>query len=202
MGKSTCSFNGCDRPHYSKGLCSGHYAQKRRGWDLCPLRPSSIGIPVEQRFWAKVQKTDGCWEWNAATDSHGYGQIRINGRNVLAHRFSWELSNGPIPEGMFLDHRCSNPPCVNPSHLRIVTQSQNMQHLARIRSDSTSGVRGVSWEKRQGAWRVQVQTNGRNYWGGYHSTLEAADEAARALRAELHTHDDHDEWLRRNGRSA
>lgn len=114
-----------------------------------------------------------------------------------AHRVAWELVNGPIPDGMFLDHRCANPSCVNPEHLRIVTVSENLQHRTGPQRNSSSGVRGVHWDKRSDKWYVKVQLNGRDHCGGYHSTIEAADKAARALRAELFTHDDHDEWLQK-----
>jgi hypothetical protein len=86
--------------------------------------------PVEQRFWAKVDKNgpNGCWEWTASTNQDGYGTFKTpkgsTGRGK-AYRFSWELVNGPIPDGMTIDHLCKNVKCVNPDHLRIVTQSEN-----------------------------------------------------------------------------
>lgn len=196
MKPTKCSFPGCDKPHYGRGLCQGHCFQQRRGQELRPLRPSSRGLTLEQRFWAKVKKTPGCWEWTAATTSHGYGQIKVNGRMRPAHRVSWELTNGTIPAGMHIDHRCANRKCVNPEHLRVTTRSQNMQHLTGPRKDNTSGIRGVTWDKRKNAWVAQAKLNGRLYHGGLHSTLEAADKAARALRAKLFTHDDHEAWGR------
>lgn len=134
---------------------------------------------------------------DAATNSHGYGHIRVDGRNRRAHRVAWEFINGPIPEGMFLDHRCANRGCINPAHLRIVTNAQNMQHRAVNQRNNTSGVRGVSWRKDKNAWQAQAKLDGRSYHGGYHPTLEAADQAARALRKKLHTHDDHSVWLKK-----
>lgn len=192
--QSTCSFPGCEKPHYAKGLCNGHYKQRRAGQEL---RPIGFKVPLEQRFWAKVHKTPGCWEWTAATNSNGYGHIYVEGRVKAAHRISWEWANGPVPDGMVIDHRCSNPLCVNPEHLRAVTQGQNLQHRAGPQSNSTSGIRGVRWDKRRNAWRAEARIAGRPYWGGYHGTQEAADQAARALRAQLHTHDDHDQWAQR-----
>lgn len=189
-----CSFPGCDKHTRAKGLCDGHYQQRLRGQELRPLR--SQGLTLEQRFWAKVRKTRDCWEWTAATTSDGYGRILVDGRMRYAHRLSWELTNGPIPDGMHIDHRCANPLCVNPAHLRVATRSQNNQHRTGANKNNTSGVRGVTWSKRANAWQARANLNGRYYWGGYHSTLEAADRAARALRKELHTHDDHDEWLK------
>lgn len=70
-----------------------------------------------KRFWSKVDKRgpDECWPWTAA-NIKGRGVIRIAGRNILAPRVSWELHNGPIPEGKWVLHTCDNPPCVNPAH--------------------------------------------------------------------------------------
>ena len=79
----------------------------------------------EERFWAKVRKTVGCWEWTASKTSEGYGKIFLRGRNVRAHRLSYVLLVGPIPEGMILDHLCRNPSCVNPAHLEPVSHRTN-----------------------------------------------------------------------------
>lgn len=83
---------------------------------------------------------------------------------------------------------------MNPAHLRTVTNAQNLQHRTGNQRNNTSGVRGVSWDKHASAWQARAMLNGRTYSGGYHSTIEAANQAARALRAELFTHDDHAEW--------
>lgn len=191
----TCNFDGCERPQLAKGLCSPHYTQQRKGKVLAPIR---VRQSFEQRFWSKVDKnaSGGCWIWTASTSTDGYGQIKLNGRAVTVHRVSWEWVHGRIPANSLLDHRCANRRCVNPKHLRVVTNSQNMQHLAKPTSRNTSGVRGVSWAKDRNSWRAYARLNGRLYYGGHHATLEAADRAARALRAELFTHDDHDQWLK------
>lgn len=80
------------------------------------------------RFWAKVDKGNGdaCWLWTGAK-SKGYGLVRIDGVARRAHRVAYEWANGPIPEGMELDHfACDTPSCVNPSHSRPVTHRENV----------------------------------------------------------------------------
>lgn len=81
------------------------------------------------RFWSKVNKTPGCWEWTAGTNDSGYGQISIivqgKKRVIKAHRWAWEQENGPIPAGLELLHSCDNPLCVKPAHLTPGTRAQN-----------------------------------------------------------------------------
>lgn len=72
----------------------------------------------------------GCWEWTRITNGDGYGQLRVAGRMVYAHRLAYELGIGPIPDGMHILHQCDNPRCINPAHLSIGTQSQNMKECS------------------------------------------------------------------------
>ncbi len=82
------------------------------------------------RFWEKVRKTDTCWLWQASTNQGGYGTFRANGASRLAHRLSWEEHYGAIPPATMVLHRCDNPPCVNPKHLFLGTQLDNMRDMA------------------------------------------------------------------------
>jgi hypothetical protein len=94
--------------------------------------------PLTDRFWEKVVKTDSCWLWTGSVGSHGRGQIELNGVNLATHRVSWELHNGPVPDGLFVLHSCpggENPRCCNPAHLRLGTHTDNMADMvARGRS--------------------------------------------------------------------
>jgi len=83
------------------------------------------------RFWAKVVKSDGCWEWQGYRKK-GYGHFGVHPRHIVeAHRFSWQLANGPIPEGLFVCHHCDNPPCVRPDHLFLGTNTDNLRDASR-----------------------------------------------------------------------
>lgn len=81
---------------------------------------------VLNRFWAKIHKTDSCWLWTAGKKIDGYGKFKIHGQCVLAHRVSYAIHYGSFPKSNLILHSCDNPSCVNPAHLRIGTQSDNI----------------------------------------------------------------------------
>lgn len=81
-----------------------------------------------EQFWAKVDKSGECWIFHGAHDPQGYGYVNraaLAPHMLKAHRYSWMLANGPIPDGMCVLHRCDNPPCVNPDHLWLGTIGDN-----------------------------------------------------------------------------
>lgn len=89
---------------------------------------------LEQRFWAKVTKAEGCWKWTGTKHSFGYGMINPgNGakNKITASRASWLIHFGEVPDGMFVCHRCDNPECTNPEHLFLGSAADNAQDKER-----------------------------------------------------------------------
>ena len=99
------------------------------------------------RFWSKVEVIHGgCWEWTASKTHDGYPRYTVTPkREVKAHRLAYEVFVGPIPHGYQIDHQCRNPSCVNPAHLKAVTQSENLQNRSGAMKNSKTGMRGVHY---------------------------------------------------------
>lgn len=193
MADRTCSIVGCETKVRARGWCATHWSRWRRNGDPS-IATRYVRVPIEDRFWAHVEKTDSCWVWTGARNDHGYGQLSIrrpSGKWTMcyAHRYSYELLVAPIPSGMVIDHICHNPSCVKPGHLRPCSVQQNAQNRGAGRN-SKSGVRGVYWNGR--AWQAQVRHAGKMTYIGTYDNLSEASEAARQARNAVFTHNDTD----------
>lgn len=118
--KGTCSIEGCESPAHCRGWCRSHYMRWYRYGD-----PHLKGPTSEDLFWRNVAVTPSCWLWTGYIADTGYGQF-ASGHTRLAHRISYQLVVGPIPEGLQIDHLCRVRHCVNPLHLEPVTQRENL----------------------------------------------------------------------------
>jgi len=123
--RRVCKVPDCDDSEIvSNGWCDKHYRRWRKHGDPnITLRHTG---PLPERLWTRVDSTkNGCWPWSGNT-LRGYGRLRFQNRDHIAHRVAWELTYGPIPDGMCVLHRCDNPPCCNPKHLFLGTQQDNI----------------------------------------------------------------------------
>ena len=149
MGRVRCPF--CSRSFVPGGVVRryGVYAGHSR-------------VPIDRRFWAKVEKgatPEACWKWLGSKVNGGYGDIGRGGSktgSIRAHRLSWEMHVGPIPEGLWVLHKCDNPECTNPAHLFLGKQKENMADMAAKNRGYLFGAGNVSNQKGEAHWKCKL----------------------------------------------
>ncbi len=127
MADRTCTVDGCTGGVFARGWCCKHWKRWRKSGDVHDVGDGRT-LPAAIRFAAKVSQPDcnGCWNWLGRDNGQGYGAFKAGGVQYKAHRFSYEMAVGPIPDGLELDHLCRNRMCVNPAHLEPVTSRVNV----------------------------------------------------------------------------
>lgn len=176
-----CKFNGCNYESMSQGYCSSHAKQLASGKTLKPLRSKKVsGVTHEEHFWSRVDKTNNCWNWQGPLTPSGYGELRVDGKHYLAHRYSMYVSQGHLTLNLIIDHTCGNRACVRPEHLRETDSVVNGQN--RHNFFNTTGVRNVFPVSDSRKYRVQLSINNKSFYIGRYDALEDADKAAQAAR--------------------
>ena len=178
-----CSITDCDLPTRSRGWCRIHYARWRRHGD--PVAFTGTQGAADARFDAYSQPLvwSDCIIWTGSVARGGYGALRVEGRITYAHRYAWQRENGPIPDGMYVDHACWNKSCVNVDHLRLASPRQNMQNRSGATAGSATGVRGVYPVRDK--YQAKVKHRGVSYTLGTYATVAEAAEVAKKKREEL-----------------
>lgn len=139
---STCSFQDCERPRHAKnGLCKPHGHQQLIGKQLCPIafqkpKGSPPRIICDEAMCPVPGLIGPCHIFRAVKGKKHYGSVRAGGGQVGVHRYIWEKENGPISDGLEIDHQCRVRACCNVDHLRAVTPKVN----------STENVVGAAWQ--------------------------------------------------------
>lgn len=162
-----CSVNDCDRVPYAHGLCRRHYDRKRQcgdpeGGD----RRLSFNV-MSPDFWEHVDRSGGpssCWPWKHGLDSNGYGSITRKPRVYSTHRVAYTLAVGPIPDGIYVLHRCDNRPCCNPDHLFLGSHADNMADM-KSKGRGRSGNKGGAAAHNKKLTQLQVDEIRRRYPG-------------------------------------
>lgn len=179
--RGICSIDGCAKAHYARNWCYMHYGRWKRKGTTDEL-PSDL-----ERFWSQVDVSAGpenCWFWTGNKTKWGYGQV-TRGSRKNAHRWLWEHTNGPVPEGFVLDHTCHNidsncaggvtcrhRACVNLTHLEVVTHRINLLRGKGVTARNAAAVecpRGHPYDETN----TKIRSNGyrvcriceREWWG-------------------------------------
>jgi hypothetical protein len=163
--RRTCAVAHCERHTKAQRLCGMHYQRllKHGSTDFKP-RSKVASERLQEIGWTETPA--GCWEWAGGRDRNGYGVLTIHSRNWLAHRAAWAVANADDPEGLVVRHHCDNPPCVNPDHLELGTQLDNVRDMmarGRFWSSGRTECRNGHDVTAPGATRRVTKRDGSTY---------------------------------------
>lgn len=146
MAKSICSISGCERGIYARNWCTVHYTRWLRHGEPTRLMPngSEPADFVTKLLTNYTVATTGCWLWNGSPDSDGYGRLRVNGETMRVHRLSYALHNGDLPSNMAVCHSCDTPLCVNPDHLWLGSNEDNIADRTQKRRSAAGSRNGYA----------------------------------------------------------
>lgn len=144
---SSCSVGGCTKKPQRRGMCNTHYRKGLRLNEIPRVRsrlPREATLPERLQLVGWDVSEKGCWLWRGIIEvASGYGAIHDqSGKKHVAHRASYEAWVGPIPEGNIVRHKCDVRSCMNPDHLEVGTQADNMRDMS-IRGRSLSYLNGT-----------------------------------------------------------
>lgn len=189
MSARVCRVEGCGATVNAYGLCRSHRRQQMRGEDFKPakrLPKRHLSAAERLALRSEVDESTGCVLWLGARNTNGYGQIQFRGRLWQAHILAYVSVNGPVPEGLVLDHKCRVKACVNVAHLHAVTPRQNAENQTARRHSGT-GIRGVHWSKQRRKWVAAAATGGVKKIAGYFDDIAEAERAVITLRNQMYT---------------
>lgn len=130
-----CSFDGCSLKSAAFSYCDGHYRQLKSGRELKPLKgKNGENYFTIESLLERTTKQGDCRVWDGCKVSGGYGQVRSDGKQVRAHRLAYELATGVDPGRQVVHHKCANRPCINPEHLELASQADNLLEMMARKS--------------------------------------------------------------------
>lgn len=186
MDKRTCSVDGCEHVLKARGWCHAHYNRWRRNGDVKADKPLREWYDdPEEAFQAGTERRGDCLIWTRSLSVKGYGELRVKGTLISAHRYAWERQHGPIPDGTHVDHRyhCDTA-CCEISHLRSATPGQNNSNRSGAERNRLHKLpRNIDANGK--GYSVRITSKGRRFYLGTYATVEEASVVAEQSRASI-----------------